>query len=329
MAIYDISGNILSGDADLESYYETEAETTIDSVRDLLTEPCMVFPLITDIHYLSDTSLAPSSFLKSIRNIKYLSQKLQFDFLMNLGDNTDAVDTSAATTVGYGDTMLEKFLDLGLPYYQAIGNHDTNYYGTTLLTLAQTYRSYLANTYGVIFDSTGTNYYKDFDEYGIRLVVLNANYLTRYAFNSATSTWLSGTALDTTNIVLLATHLSPISAQNWSNNNPTNSTAVTTAVQDFVDNGGVVVQLNGHSHCDYSFTSPWRSVFTTCNKCQQVDVTGSGYTAVTTSDDGLYAPERAAGTVTEDCWDVVVIRPTSRLINFVRFGAGSDREFSF
>lgn len=39
--------------------------------------------------------------------------------------------------------------------------------------------------------------------------------------------------------------------------------------------------------------------------------------------------EGLEGNATEQAWDVVVIRPTSRKINLIRFGAGVDREFSY
>jgi hypothetical protein len=41
------------------------------------------------------------------------------------------------------------------------------------------------------------------------------------------------------------------------------------------------------------------------------------------------APERKLNTASEDLWDVLVIRPQSRKINTVRFGAGEDREWSY
>jgi hypothetical protein len=41
------------------------------------------------------------------------------------------------------------------------------------------------------------------------------------------------------------------------------------------------------------------------------------------------APERKLNTASEDLWDVLVIRPQSRKINTVRFGAGDDREWSY
>lgn len=39
--------------------------------------------------------------------------------------------------------------------------------------------------------------------------------------------------------------------------------------------------------------------------------------------------QRDAGDVTEDLWDIIVIKPGSKQVRIVRFGAGSDRTFSY
>ena len=198
--------------------------------------------------------------------------------------------------------------------------------------MADIYGTYFADVDDVQINpySNGTEYYKDF-EVGVRLVVLNVNYGAggRYAFDSHTAAWLTNSALDTDNVVLLCSHLSSIPTQNWSNTNPANAADVTAAIQAFVTGGGVVVQLCGHSHADYAYTSPWTNVFSCCNKCQQADVTEEGYQMITGYVDTLVAPERTVETVTEDCWSIVVVRPTARKINLIRFGAGADREYTF
>ena len=40
-------------------------------------------------------------------------------------------------------------------------------------------------------------------------------------------------------------------------------------------------------------------------------------------------PKRTLGNATEDCFDVVVVRPGSKKINLVRFGAGEDRALEY
>lgn len=319
----------------IRDIFDEEAFDTREKVKELLTEPCLVFPLVTDIHDESIVRGKFSNFDQMINNIKNFSRYVNCDCIINLGDNTDGDDV--AVTLRRNDYILSRFMHLGLPYYQAIGNHDTNYTnksggtGNTRLTIEQTYRSYLSATKKVISNAENvTDYYVDFDWCNTRLVVINSNYLNAYVFHSSTAQWLSATALNTNKIVLLATHLSPISSQNWNNGNPTNSANVTAAIQAFVTNGGTIIQLCGHSHADYSFTTPWLCVFSNCQKFEKADLSGEGYTKITGYDSlGIVAPDRVEGTASEDSWNVVVLRPRARKINFVRFGAGNDREYDF
>lgn len=318
----------------IPSYYEDEMNKTISSVRDAVNEPSLVFPLVTDIHFLSKSNIS-TLFNIYIGNVKYFSNKVPCDFIINLGDITDG-DIEASETVRRNKYILEQFASVNAPYCIAIGNHDTNDYGTGNLTGGETFTAYLSNTKGVVFDTQNDdyhfNFYKDYDNLGIRLLVLDANYLDTYRYASSTANWLTNVALDTDNIVLLCEHLSSIGNQNWRGTTPTYGNDVTTALQSFVNGGGTLVQLCGHSHADYYFNTPWLTVFSGCQKTEQVDTTTSDFLAITGNiggNAGIIAPTRTLGTVTEDLWSVCVLKPLSKEIDFIRFGAGVDRYFHF
>ena len=129
--------------------------------------------------------------------------------------------------------------------------------------------------------------------------------------------------------MLLAVHFSAIPTQNYSAKNPTNSSQIRSALQAFVDGGGTLIQLSGHSHADYHFTSPWLAIFSTCAKFESVDVNSEEHQKITGYEGTIVSPERIERTASEDAWSVVVVRPQARKINLVRFGAGEDREFTF
>ncbi len=85
--------------------------------------------------------------------------------------------------------------------------------------------------------------------------------------------------------------------------------------------------FNGHSHFDSEFTAPFNDTTNPflayslcCNKFQNG-------TPDDTWPSQAVRPERVLGTVSEDCFDIVVIRPKSGKVNTVRFGAGVDKEF--
>ena len=316
----------------IRDYYYNEMMQTVNSSKSLMTEPCLVFPIITDIHYMSTTNGNMNLLLDSLENIKRFMDEVKCDFVLNLGDNTDG-DVGKHVTKGVNSIAVNRLAELGIPYYQALGNHDTNYYSTEKLTMADIYATYFSATKGIKFnpDTNGTEYYIDYPTVGVRIVVLNANYGEggRYVYSPATANWLTNDALQTDNIVLLCEHLSSIPTQNWENRKPTNADSITSAVQTFVNNGGIVIQLCGHSHADYAFDTPWLTVFSCCNKCEQTDVEGEGFTVITGYTEAPYAPERTVGTASEDCWTVGILRPTARKLNLIRFGAGIDREYTF
>ena len=315
---------------EIKAYYAEEMEKTLDTVREAITEPALVFPMMTDIHFMS--GLHPfTTFNTGADNVKYFAKHLPIDFMLNLGDNTDG-NTTPAETMRRSKHMLDRFAEIGAPYYMVIGNHDTNYYQSAVkLTGTETFMAYLSNTRGVVFDDSEYNlsYYKDFEELGVRLLVLDLNYLAQYTSAATLAAWVSGTALNTSKTILLCSHLSMYKYQNWANQGIGNSAGIVSALENFVNNGGKVVQLCGHAHADYYFNNPWLYVVSSCQKLEQADVTGENYQSITGEIGDIVSPARALGTVTEDLWTACVLKPKSQELDMIRFGAGVDRRFHY
>ena len=338
MAIYDSEGNVIQiGDEEIASYFQTEMATTAASVNALQTEPCLTFALVTDIHYDShDTTVFPNT----LKNIRELSKRVRLDGILCLGDMTDGDGTQAETSDRL-DEIMPLMQRVGLPVYFTAGNHDCNAYGANAnyYHTDQMYTNYYSYSDNSVFfddDSYGINFYKDFHEYNIRLVSLDATNTDggtapHYKYSANTVTWFQ-TILPQTPAgytVLLITHLSPTAAHNWNNTVPSNAASVLTAINSFISNGGKIISLIGHSHSDYSFSSPYLEIACNCNKFEadiSADIVEDGTTLYPA---GAKRWKRTAGTATEDCFDVVVIRPLSGAINLVRFGAGEDRSFSY
>ena len=110
-----------------------QMKKTIDTVKSLQTEPTLVFPLITDIHYMSNTE-APESIQDAIVNIGYFTREVPCLGVINLGDNTDG-DTSQQQTLSRNNYLMQLFQGIGIPYYPCIGNHDDNRYKKVSSTL--------------------------------------------------------------------------------------------------------------------------------------------------------------------------------------------------
>lgn len=321
-------------DVGIKPYFKAEMAKVIADSYSAISEKALVFPVVTDIHFMSASNLS-TLFNNCADNIKHLCKNLVCDFAMNLGDNTDG-NKNPEDTIARNKYMESLFAKIGVPYYMAIGNHDTNDYDTRNLTGKETFTSYLANTKGVVFDTQSTayhfNYYKDFDELGVRLLVLDVNYLDTYRYAPSTAQWLTNVALDTSNMVLLCEHLSSIGTQNWNGTVPNYGADVTSALHSFVNNGGTLIQLCGHSHADYYFNDPWLVIFSCCQKFEQVDTTAGGFLDISGNiggNAGIVAPARVLGSATEDLWNVCVLKPLAKEIDFIRFGAGVDRYFHF
>ena len=117
--------------------------------------------------------------------------------------------------------------------------------------------------------------------------------------------------------------MSPIKEHNEDNAAYLNFANVKNVIQDFIDGGGnYIATIYGHTHGDWSATSPWLEIACSCQKCENYNVTLENMP-------NIVFPTRTAGTYTEDSWNVLLILPGSRKIKIIRFGAGSDREFTY
>lgn len=306
---YQVSkGNVLwevndSSRIQLKSYYQEEMKKTIDTVKSLQTEPTLVFPLITDIHYMSNTE-APESIQDAIVNIGYFTREVPCLGVINLGDNTDG-DTSQQQTLSRNNYLMQLFQGIGIPYYPCIGNHDDNRY-KKLFNLDQIEKSYLQLTHDVVMDSSmsGTNYYKDLPDYKIRFIWLNANVEGRYGYSDKTVDWLENTALQTPDgySICIFTHMDPESSHDYDNKYCYNGYKVQTLLAEYKNSGKeIIAMFSGHNHVDAAFTSPYLSIMTNCQRFENENGDPNLWPS------GAIKPHRQLGTYTEDCWDVVVI----------------------
>lgn len=343
MAVYDVNGYIISGGSDdviYQPYFKTELESTIASVRAAQTEPCLTFAVVTDIHY---NSMDKVVFPHTLQNIRAFSKEVRLDGILCLGDMTDGDQTKANTTA-----LLNEFMPLmknvGVPVYFAAGNHDINAYGGSgnVYSTAEMYKNYYAHCENnVVFDdgSYGVNYYKDFPQYKVRMISLDSaksddGSAYHYYYPMNTVEWFVDEAMGTLPngySVLLISHVSPIATHNWKDTCPTNNADVESTLRTFVSGGGEVVCIYGHSHADFDFQEPWLDIAVYCNKLYRYeDIIITSETAgdwLLPVGSKIWA--RQMGTYKEDTWDVAVIKPQSKTVNMIRFGAGEDRTFTY
>lgn len=310
---------------EVKDYYLPEIEATIASVKECLTEPCLVFPMVSDIHYLHAPE-QPTSIDFCANNMRALAEELHFDFIACMGDVIEG-DTPQKESFVRADHLMTKFKSVGVPYYPCIGNHDDNRYesGATF-NQEQLRRAYLRNTYNVSYDPSvsmkGTSYYKDFDELGIRCFFLTSNTNGAYGYSTETCDWFENAVENSPNRFIVFTHISPVPAQNYGAKYGTDagSTRIRTAC---LNSDKFIMLFSGHNHYDASFTEPFLSFTMNCQKFENENGDPSLWAT------GAIKPSRVVGEASEDCFDVVVIRPVSKKINRIRFGAGDDQEYTY
>lgn len=314
-------------------YYLPELEDTVAKVRDMCDEPSLVFTWATDIHRWSDNAGGVQSFEAMIQNMSEFAKRVKSDFVLFTGDLTDG-NVAKATTIDRAHDCLEKFRTIGVPFVWAQGNHDNNPYkgDANLFTMPECFKAYFTSTRARMnLAENGTDYYVDFDELGIRLIVLNANNCTersKYAYGSTTVSWLNS-VLDPDKKVLLAIHQTPYTTHTYADATETyRAASMKAAINTFIENGGDIVVISGHSHLDMAFIDPWVEVMQDCQRfCPDVtedmidpEVSPSGAYI-----DVVRKNARAAGTASEDLWTACVYQPFSNNLFLVRFGAGVDR----
>lgn len=323
----------------VQPYFEEEMDDTITKVLALRTEPSIVFPIVTDIHYRYNNLLPAEQFDRTMDNILYFTKHVKCDFVINLGDSSDG-RADRTTQIAYCNEQAKRFAEISIPYYFVSGNHELNIYsgggynGTDKMNIEQLYTLFFNCLPQAVTRNPDnyTDYYVDIPAYNVRLVILNmchpntSSLSNAYHVDSSTVSWYQNTALDSSKTILLFTHYSPIAN---SNSYPTvygdtNIGQIATITETFVNNGGTLINIYGHSHADFKFTSPYLQISLCCAKCHQTDISTSAYDYLRLNSD-IVSPTRELGTVSEDCWTVAVLRPLSGKLDLIRFGAGSDR----
>ena len=216
---------------------------------------------------------------------------------------------------------------------------------------------------------TGGYFYRDFEERKIRVVCLNTSDLPSYQSDGVTPydvvnttgirgaqlSWLANIALDLADkadknswSVVVISHVPPLSElQLIGRGTPNNGTVAKEIVKAFMD--GTTYSASSTSgdfsydvNVDYTEQGQMNVVgwfYGHVHHDRITAVDGINFIATLNSrgdkisdsslPPGATAPARTLGTDTEDAWDVVTINTPLRKANIVRYGAGSDREFTF
>lgn len=280
------------------------------------------------------------NFPTTAKTIERVSELYQLDMVIDGGDliNGDETKPNAVNRLTSAVNML---IGTGRLAYTLFGNHDDDSFTASELPLFSK-----SEQYAMMYRHSGINLdyiadteqygYKDFDQYGLRVIFLdsmqgeNGHSNAEWGYSDTELVWFANDALNTQNQVVIFSHMGFTKEYSAYNYQVKNGAEMRNAVEAFIRNGGIVIALfHGHTHWDfigqYSQTNGFKEVSTGCGRV----VSGPITNRTDYYPNGATMPERADNTVTQELWDIIVIKPESRTVNMIRFGAGNNRNFTY
>ncbi len=322
-----------------------EAKEKIESIRG---SDSLVFPIFADLH----TEDADHEFMKKlIPTLKLITEKIEYDAVINLGDNFDMLGRTIHIT---NDELKNRYERIFSSIYNAAkhpvinvnGNHDG--LGTEFFK-PDFWNSLVKGKYdntSACYGDDGCYHYIDYEKANTRLVVLSLPYDSDiesemptpiWSFGTNQLKWLKDTALNTDKAVIILSHVpfyykytgdTEAKIGVWTGKeaketyiasicaSPDDADEAVAIIDEFAagPDTRLVACLSGHIHYD-SFWLPHEEKDGKKNPlpCHQV-VTTSACIAMN------FKPEMGI------CIDVAVWTPSKGEFNIIRIGDGDDRK---
>lgn len=308
------------------------------------------FAMITDVHQFSPTADYRNADNNVLSFVKYCNEHKELAFAYFGGDFFNAYDTDHSQAVWSLQQSHRVFDSLTIPFYTTRGNHDCNGKQRTadrkpdnsqIITDDEYYEMWsplseanpLRHPEGIVVnaeDPKGNYYYRDFDQYKIRMVMMNAydsDSMEIYGFHGQQLKWLSEQALDFSQksdrqewAVVLFSHYFQGKIQSY---------AVDRIIKAFHEGYDIKERDNHVSfHGKFEAQGPMQ-VIGCIHGDQHADLynNNAGYNVI-----GLtrcFASEGEVGTDDELCYDHFVINTNTKTLTEKRIGRGVGRTFSY
>nr|DAU40493.1 MAG TPA: metallophosphatase domain protein [Caudoviricetes sp.] len=339
-AIYDIKSELNNKIA--RNVFKSEIEDTVSKIRNECREKAYVFALVTDTHTKYDGN---DFWQDTYRNLKAVNDSYNFDAIFHLGDIVEGNFTKDETEQILSETRQD-MLSISNMSFLLTGNHDDNhvYYNSHndgLITDSDRYA--LLNRFNeirVCRKQSNQYYYIDISD-DLRIICLDGmlgdghlgNDGNSWGYTDEQVEWMRSDALSTNRQVMVLSHmqLSSIYSSHYDDGYMIyNSDAMLDALSKFKESGGIVIGFfNGHTHADF-MTQNSIGIHEVQTGTQNMNQ--SGTFGQSSYSDGVYTPNvpvRKKDSTLQDLWDVLIVKPLSKTVKIIRFGAGEDREFSY
>ncbi len=290
-------------------YFAKECQKTVDSVQKIRKPDDAVFFLLADSHYSIGGTWDDTA-----RNMKMTARQLHPDGIIHLGDMTDGL-TPMRITEQFVQRTMDDLQSMDTEVYCCIGNHDTNYFKNNpeRMSMVQCSQLYLKQEQSW--------YVRDLRDKKLRLYFLDSydpNKAERYGFPFKEVVWLWRSLKDTPEgyKILVFSHV-PLLAKlhHWSKK-LRNGRALLWVLEHYQKkHHSILAFIHGHNHAEQLYMErAFPIVSIGSNKLE--DFKGK-------KPQGAWTYNRQQGTVTQDLWDVLVVKENQ--LSFIRYGAGGDR----
>ena len=303
-------------------YFTEEVYKTADKVMEQqVNGKSLVFALLADSHCTVN-----GTWNDTVSNIAAVHERVGLDGIIHLGDLSDGM-LDKRTCSRIATSCINDMRKICEPIYLAIGNHDTNYFrgNTEWLTEEEQYAIYgRFNDRYVKRQGMKGYYYTDYDHVELRMIFLTSfdhHENIRYGFSEEEVQWLQRVLDETPDgyKVLIFGHDAPLAELDYWAEDIRNGERIMNILEKYHEMEGreVLAYIHGHTHADYVYDK--RSFPIISVGCSKVEYFPDK------KPEGSTRYMRKLGDVTQDLWDVLVVTPEKRRLEFVRFGAGEDR----
>ncbi len=306
--------------------YTDEIRITAETVNSEYND--LVLAIYTDIHHDPEKKEVKPLY-DTMSCLRELTKKVHVDALWDLGDLINGHTTTKDEAIKQIQTVIDAQKTVTLDYHNIAGNHDNNIqatyesnagYGMEEVLSDDELNDILRNAETKQTEIHGRtrplDYYVEFPT--VRVVCISCDNTT---WMPETAAWLKAEALDTQKEVLILAHC-PVRPEWGFRNDIENGELIENALKEFIDAGGTIIAyIHGHDHGDMIENAGiWTGVSIGCARFQKPTSNGT---------EGMVYWDRNEKDATEILFDVVCINQEKRIIRFIRFGAGADREIGY
>ena len=320
----------------------------INKINDLRAKDTLIFPIFTDLH----TEDVDHIYVKKlVRALELITDNLEYDALINLGDNfrmlgRDIHISNEELKARFERVFTAVYNAAKHPVINVNGNHDAP--GTDFFK-PDFWNDITKGKYGnsmAVYGDEGCYYYIDYTEANTRLVVLSLPYdsdveadmpTPLWGFGKKQLNWLRETALNIDKDVIILSHVpfwykyfgdteSTLGVWTGSEAKKSYISALCGWIEDLDEAVSIIEEydkrpgtklvacLSGHMHTD-SFWAPYEAKGERKNPlpCHQVVTTATCFTEDTELEIGISI-------------DVAVWTPSKGELNMIRIGDGEDRK---